>query len=84
MLNNPNQFDIDRQRRNDMLKQSELDHLASLAHPAPRRLYSAALAQLGRTLVTVGQSLQQYNQPQERPVITPIRETGTFVHIDPA
>lgn len=79
MFTNPNQYDIDRQRRNDMMKQAEQDHLASQRATGSRSLYSTALTQLGKTLVSIGHNLQaRYSDVQTQPTT----ETGTFPRID--
>jgi hypothetical protein len=64
-MNNPLNYRLDQARRADEMRKAEQERLARKAHP--ERAYSTSLAQLGRTLVTVGQRLQEKVESQSQP-----------------
>lgn len=72
----PNQYQIDQQRRNHLLREAELARLADeFHHAAP--VYAPLLANVGKTLLHLGTNLKErYGELQPQPAARYHTETA--------
>jgi hypothetical protein len=73
-----NQYDLDKQYRDEMLRQAEQNRLLQQTRsdkPA-NELYRSVMNEVGRKMVSLGQKLQEQNSAQPAPQWQP--ETSTL------
>lgn len=70
-----NHYEIDKHRRNEMIRAAEQHNLASeISAPADTaRLYKSTMVKIGKTLTRIGEDLRERYSEAEV-----MRETGTY------